>query len=221
MAGAAAQGFKAFSAIIGLVGAGVTSRGCAPDSRPPNAKPPSIGFGVNSTPDLGNNGANFQRSAQNHRPVQEHVPIQNHPPVPERNPILNLPPSSYIEGYRPPPSSIGQNVETYRPSNLPPSSYYEGYQPAENPALMAFLRKNDNSGNNNNSGYDHHNWNKVGPSGKYQIHTDMSGSRKEAYDRAQRAGHGHKPIEHNGHFHATDAYGNKIPGSHYAWGGKR
>ena len=40
-------------------------------------------------------------------------------------------------------------------------------------------------------------------------------------DRAQRAGHGHPPIDHGDHYHAKDAKGNKIPGSHYKWGGKK
>ena len=63
--------------------------------------------------------------------------------------------------------------------------------------------------------------NKKGGSGNWRRHSNTAPSRKEARDRAQRAGHGHPPIDHGDHYHAKDAKGNKIPGSHYKWGGKK
>ena len=64
-------------------------------------------------------------------------------------------------------------------------------------------------------------FNKKGGSGNWRRHSNTAPSRKEARDRAQRAGHGHPPIDHGDHYHAKDAKGNKIPGSHYKWGGKK
>ena len=63
--------------------------------------------------------------------------------------------------------------------------------------------------------------NKTGGSGNWRRHSNTAPSRKEARDRAQRAGHGHPPIDHGDHYHPKDAKGNKIPGSHYKWGGKK
>ena len=63
--------------------------------------------------------------------------------------------------------------------------------------------------------------NKKGGSGDWRIHNNTAPNRKEAKDRAQKAGHGHPPIDHGDHFHPTDGKGNKIPGSHYRWGGKK
>ncbi len=63
--------------------------------------------------------------------------------------------------------------------------------------------------------------NKRGGSGEWRRHENVAPSRKEARDRAQRAGHGHPPIDHGDHFHAKDAKGNKIPGSHYKWKQKK
>ena len=62
--------------------------------------------------------------------------------------------------------------------------------------------------------------NKRGGSGEWRRHTNTAPSRKEARDRAQRAGHGHPPIDHGDHFHPGDSKGNKVPGSHYKWGKK-
>ena len=63
--------------------------------------------------------------------------------------------------------------------------------------------------------------NKRGGSGEWRRHSNTAPSRKEARDRAQRAGHGHPPIDHGDHFHPKDAKGNKIPGGHYKWGGRK
>ena len=60
--------------------------------------------------------------------------------------------------------------------------------------------------------------NKRGGSGEWRRHNNWAPSRKEARDRAQRAGNGHPPIEHKKHYHPTDSKGNKIPGPHYRWG---
>ena len=59
--------------------------------------------------------------------------------------------------------------------------------------------------------------NKRGGSGNWRRHTNTAPSRKEARNRAQRAGNGHPPIDHGDHFHARNAQGKKIPGSHYRW----
>ena len=59
--------------------------------------------------------------------------------------------------------------------------------------------------------------NKKGGSGDWRRHNNTAPSRKEARNRAQRAGNGHPPIDHGDHFHARDAKGKKIPGSHYRW----
>ena len=59
--------------------------------------------------------------------------------------------------------------------------------------------------------------NKRGGSGNWRRHTNRAPSRKKARDRAQRAGNGHPPIDHGDHFHARNAKGNKIHGSHYRW----
>ena len=63
--------------------------------------------------------------------------------------------------------------------------------------------------------------NKRGGSGQWRRHNNWAPSRKEARDRAQRAGHGHPPEDHGDHYHAKDAKGNKVPGSHYRWGKKK
>ncbi len=63
--------------------------------------------------------------------------------------------------------------------------------------------------------------NKKGGSGNWRRHSNEAPSRKEARERAQRAGHGHPPIDHGDHYHPKDAKGNKIPGGHYKWGGKK
>ena len=63
--------------------------------------------------------------------------------------------------------------------------------------------------------------NSRGGSGEWRRHTNTAPSRKEARDRAQRNGHGHPPIDHGDHFHSSDSHGNKIPGSHYKWGGRK
>ena len=63
--------------------------------------------------------------------------------------------------------------------------------------------------------------NKQGGSGDWRRHTNTAPSRKEARDRAQKAGHGHPPLGHGDHFHATDSKGRKMRGSHYKWGSGR
>ena len=68
-----------------------------------------------------------------------------------------------------------------------------------------------------------------GPSGLPKQHFPHSGSRKEAMDRAQNAGKGNKPVEHQAHgpgqtkhFHPTNKDGSiKKDGSHYDYGKKK
>jgi RHS repeat-associated protein len=57
---------------------------------------------------------------------------------------------------------------------------------------------------------------KLGPSGKPMIHNPKYPTPKGAKDAARNAGKG-PPIKHNDHYHATDANGNKIPGTHYGF----
>lgn len=58
---------------------------------------------------------------------------------------------------------------------------------------------------------------RLGPSGEPYRHGARSPSRKRAIDRAQEAGHGHKPMIHRDHAHPTDPWGIKVKGPHYYW----
>ena len=61
--------------------------------------------------------------------------------------------------------------------------------------------------------------NKIGGSGKWRRHFIDAPNRKEAMEKARRAGGGNPPIADGDHFHARNGKGEKIKGGHYGWKG--
>ena len=75
------------------------------------------------------------------------------------------------------------------------------------------IHDNHNKGNPNNRGPN-------GPENQFYYHTIFAKSRKDAFDRALRDGHGNRPLFHGDHFHRTIMRGGnlfKFGNAHYKW----